>query len=220
MNTVVLSGGQDSATTLAVAAATGPIAACVHFTYGQRHAIEHDSAQWWAAHYNAPLITLDLPALQQAAPSALTHAGDIAANHPNLRHLPASFVPGRNIAFLTLAAAVARNLNAPHLWTGVCQTDYSGYPDCRLDTIQSAQATLRLALDWPELTIHTPLMHLTKAATFALAHQHGVLDHVIERTHTCYEGDHSTRHPWGYGCGACPACVIRARGWGEYTASA
>jgi len=212
---VVLSGGQDSATTLAYAAQQSTPYAAVHFEYGQRHAIEKDCAQWWADKYNIPLATLHIPALQ-AGDSALTHPGNINATHPTMTHLPASFVPGRNIVFLTLAAAVAMQHNAPTIYTGVCQTDGSGYPDCRQNTITALQETLRLGTDWHQLTIETPLMHLTKAETFDLANRLNVLNDIIEHTHTCYEGNHTTKHNWGYGCGTCPACRVRAKGWETY----
>ena len=213
---VVLSGGQDSSTTLAYAAGSTGVVACVHFQYGQRHAVERDSAQWWADRLAAPLVVLDVPAIGDAVSSALTSAGAVTDAHPNAPHLPASFVPGRNVVMLTLAAAVAHRLAAPNVWAGMSAVDYSGYPDCRPGTLRSTEQTIRLALDWPDCTLHLPLLDRSKADTFALAERLGVLDDVIEHTHTCYEGDHSTRHEWGYGCGACPACVIRRDGWREF----
>ena len=214
---VVLSGGQDSSTSLALASATHDVVACVHFQYGQRHAIERECALWWAERHDAPLVTLTVPAIGEAVHSALTSAGTISDAHPTSPHLPASFVPARNVVMLALAAAVAHRLDAPHVWAGMSAVDYSGYPDCRPRTLRSVEQTLRLALDWNDFTLHLPLLDRSKRDTFALAQRLGVLDDVIEHTHTCYEGDHSTRHEWGYGCGECPACTIRRDGWLEYT---
>lgn len=213
---VVLSGGQDSVTTLAIARDDSNVAGLIHFDYGQRHGIERDMAAWWSEHTGIPLAIIPINSLSHVGDSALIGHGDIAAAHPTLAHLPASFVPGRNIVMLTLAAAYAMRIGATDIYTGVCETDYSGYPDCRNDTIQRLADTLRAGLDFPELRIVTPLMWASKADTWALAAQHGVLHDVIHHTHTCYEGDHNTLHVWGYGCGTCPACTIRQRGWNEY----
>jgi 7-cyano-7-deazaguanine synthase len=216
---IVLSGGQDSATTMALAATQTNIIGAVWFDYGQRHAIEQQCAQYWANKYNTTLHTIDIHALNQTGYSALTHAGNTNHAHPNLKHLPATFVPGRNLIFLTLAAALAMKHNTTNIYTGVCETDYSGYPDCRQNTITSLQNTIQQGMDFPELTINTPLMNLNKAQTFHLANKLGVLNDIIYHTHTCYEGDHTTLHAWGYGCGKCPACTIRKNGWDEYQAT-
>ena len=214
-STIVLSGGQDSATTLAYAATTTQPTIAIHYQYGQRHHIEHQSAQRWADQYRTPLITIPVPALT-IGDSALTHPGDINATHPTNPNLPASFVPGRNLIFLTLAAAIAIQHDAPHIFTGICETDATGYPDCRQTTIDALQQTLRHGLDAPQITIHTPLMRRTKADTFRLAEHLGVLPDILEHTHTCYEGDRTHRHAWGYGCGTCTACKVRSAGWSEY----
>lgn len=213
---VVLSGGQDSCTTLALAASESEVRGCIHFRYGQRHGVELECARHWASRYGLPLEIAEVGALSTLGNSGLVESGDISAQHPTLKHLPASFVPGRNLIFLTLAAAYAMKLGAQDVYTGVCETDYSGYPDCRRATVDALEAAIRLGMDFPELSIKTPLMYLSKAATFELAERLGVLDDVLENTHTCYQGDRSTRHAYGYGCGLCPACRVRERGWKEY----
>lgn len=216
---VVLSGGQDSATTLLEARKHTEVVACVHFRYGQRHGIEQECAKWWADKFGIPLHVIDVSALAAIGDSALIGEGDVRASHARADHLPASFVPGRNLVFLTLASALGFKLGAPLLYTGVCQTDYSGYPDCRQATISALTEALRLGMDLPSLAIVTPLMAKTKAETFRMAADAGYLEDILEHTHTCYEGDHQTRHDWGYGCGTCPSCVLREKGWHEYQAS-
>jgi 7-cyano-7-deazaguanine synthase len=132
--------------------------------------------------------------------------------------LPNTFVPGRNLLFLTFAAALAYRRGAKHLVTGVCETDYSGYPDCRDDTVKAMQIAINLGMD-ARLVIHTPLMWIDKAATWNLAHEiggDGFVNLVQEDSHTCYQGDREHHHPWGYGCGVCPACKLRADGYGAY----
>jgi 7-cyano-7-deazaguanine synthase len=135
-------------------------------------------------------------------------------------NLPNTFVPGRNLLFLTFAAALAYRRGLRHIVTGVCETDFSGYPDCRDDTIKALQVTLNLGME-KRFVLHTPLMWIDKAATWQLAEDIGggvLVDLMAERTHTCYKGDRSHRHAWGYGCGECPACDLRARGWETYAA--
>lgn len=217
---VVLSGGQDSVTTFYQALQESDVVAAVHFFYGQRHAIERDCAAYHAEKADVPLIELPIEALSLIGNSGLLSTGaDINAPHAKRAHLPASFVPGRNLLFLTLAAAQAMKLDAVQVWTGVCQADFSGYPDCRQDTLDALQTALRLGMEFPELELLAPLMNLTKAQTFARAESLGVLESVIEFTHTCYNGDAYHRHNWGYGCGHCPSCRVRARGWAEYQAN-
>ena len=134
--------------------------------------------------------------------------------------LPTTFVPGRNLIFFSFAGALAYRRGARHIVAGMCETDYSGYPDCRDDTIKAMQVALSLGMD-KRVTIHTPLMWIDKAATFAMAREiagQGFLDIVVEDTHTCYVGDRAHRHPWGYGCGACPACQLRAQGYAKFIA--
>jgi queuosine biosynthesis protein QueC len=152
---------------------------------------------------------------QMIVDSALTTGGDVSQSHARLKHLPASFVPNRNAIFITLSHALAQKIGAEILITGVCETDYSGYPDCRAVFIDSIQKTLHLASD-TLIYIVTPLMKINKAQTFQLAENVSILDDVIELSHTCYNGDRTHRHDWGYGCGECPACKIRQEGWLQY----
>ena len=197
----------------------------VGFDYGQRHAVELDvrprireasptlNADWKARLGDDHVIKLD--ALAAISDSALTRdtAIEIADNG-----LPTTFVPGRNLIFFSFAGALAYRRGARHLVAGMCETDYSGYPDCRDDTVKAMQLALTLGLD-KRLTIHTPLMWIDKADTFAMAEQLGgqaLLDLIVEETHSCYLGDRTQRHDWGYGCGACPACQLRAQGFAKF----
>jgi 7-cyano-7-deazaguanine synthase len=160
---------------------------------------------------------IPLEALGRISETALTREVEIATAESGL---PTTFVPGRNLVFLTFAAALAYRRGCRHIVLGVCETDYSGYPDCRDDTIKAMQVALNLGLE-ARLVLHTPLMWRDKAATFALAEEIGgaeLLNLVIEQTHTCYLGDRMHRHDWGYGCGTCPACRLRADGFARWTA--
>lgn len=216
---VVLSGGQDSVTCLGYALKMFTRVAAVSFKYGQRHAIELQCADLLCKKYSIRHHVVDLGStLQSLVTSALVGSGDVSAPHAHKAGLPASFVPGRNALFLTLSHALAQELGAGAIITGVCQTDYSGYPDCRDEFIRAMQFALNTGYQTPGLAILTPLMHLTKGQTFLLADEMGWLTEVIENSHTCYEGDHDTKHEWGYGCGECPACLLRAKGWEEYKA--
>lgn len=155
---------------------------------------------------------LDLGVLGEISDTALTTGGEIKMTE---RGLPNTFVPGRNLLFLTLAAAMAFKRGIKHIVTGVCETDYSGYPDCRDDTIKALQVAINLGMA-TDVVLHTPLMWLDKAHTWDLAYCIGgekLVETIVEETHTCYTNDHSTKHEWGFGCGACPACEIRARGF-------
>ncbi len=222
---VLFSGGQDSTVCLAWALERFARVETVGFAYGQRHAIELEQrprilkrmvtlkADWKSRLGEDRVINLD--ALAAISDTALTRdmAIEIADNG-----LPTTFVPGRNLIFLSFAGAVAYRRSAGHLVAGMCETDYSGYPDCRDDTIKAMQLALTLGLD-KRLTVHTPLMWIDKAATFAMAEELGgkpLLDLVIEDSHSCYMGDRSQRHDWGYGCGTCPACELRAKGFAKY----
>jgi 7-cyano-7-deazaguanine synthase len=197
----------------------------VGFAYGQRHAVELDvrprirehiaalNADWKARLGDDHVVKLD--ALAAVSDSALTRdkAIEIADNG-----LPTTFVPGRNLIFFCFSGALAYRRGARHLVAGMCETDYSGYPDCRDDTVKAMQVALTLGLD-KRLTIHTPLMWIDKADTFAMAEQLGgqaLLDLIVEETHSCYLGDRTQRHEWGYGCGACPACQLRAQGFARF----
>ncbi|MDX2276839.1 MAG: 7-cyano-7-deazaguanine synthase QueC [Hyphomonadaceae bacterium] len=224
---VLFSAGQDSATCLAWALARYECVATIGFDYGQRHAVEllqrpivrgaiADLNPEWRARLGDDVV-VDLSGYGALAESALTADQAIAMS---ARGLPTTFVPGRNLVFLAVAAAQAYRLSAEVLVGGMCETDFSGYPDCRRDTIDAMQSALTLGLDAP-LTIETPLMHLTKAETWALAHELGgeaLVAVINEHSHTCYQGDRMHRHAWGYGCGACPACELRAKGWEAWTA--
>ena len=226
---VLFSGGQDSATCLVWALAHFDRVETVGFDYGQRHRVELDCRDTfraaltdrfpdWGARLGADHL-LDANVLRQLGASAMTD--DIAIEMTEAG-LPNTFVPGRNLLFFTLAGALAYRRGLRVLVGGMCETDYSGYPDCRDDTLKAQQATLSLGLD-RRFTVETPLMWLSKAETFALARELGgapLLDLIVENTHTCYVGDRATRHDWGYGCGACPACDLRAAGWREFQGAA
>lgn len=213
---VVLSGGQDSMTALGVAMLRASEVRAVSFNYGQKHAVELDAATDVCKEYNIDLTIVDLrPILQHMQSSALITHGDTTQPHPLLPTLPASFVPVRNALFLTAAYGLAIEQQCDAIFTGVCQTDYSGYPDCRNQFIQALNVALDMGYE-SRIEIVTPMMWLTKAETFALAAEVGILDDVLQYSVTCYEGDVIHRHPWGHGCGECPACKLRMKGWGEY----
>jgi 7-cyano-7-deazaguanine synthase len=219
---VLFSGGQDSATCLAQAFAAHDYVETIGFAYGQRHAVELQVRQQflqqlkaqfpqWAAKLG-PDHVLDMSTLGQISDTALTQDTAIAMQADGL---PNTFVPGRNLLFFTYAAALAYRRGLKALIGGMCETDYSGYPDCRDDTLKSLQATLNLGMQ-SRLLIETPLMWLSKAQTWQLAHSLGgdaLVALMQEHTHTCYLGDRSRRHDWGYGCGTCPACELRAKGY-------
>ncbi len=224
---VLFSGGQDSATCLAWALTRFSRVETIGFSYGQRHAIELDSRarlidgmialrpEWKAKlgeHH-----TLDIPTLGHISETALTRDTAIEMNDDGL---PNTFVPGRNLVFLTFAAALAYRRGITHIVGGMCETDYSGYPDCRDDTIKALNVALNLGMARP-FELHTPLMWLDKAETWALAEKlggKGLVDLIVEHSHTCYLGERGARHDWGYGCGECPACSLRAKGWAAYAA--
>ncbi|MET0544562.1 MAG: 7-cyano-7-deazaguanine synthase QueC [Variovorax sp.] len=225
---VLFSGGQDSTTCLAQALSKYERVETLGFDYGQRHRVELDVRGVVLAHLRerfpawAPrlgedhLLTLD--ALHQLGGSSLT---DEVAFAMQADGLPNTFVPGRNLLFLTLAGALAYRRGLQVIVTGVCETDFSGYPDCRDDTMKAMQLALSLGLE-RRLLIETPLMWIDKADTWQLAHTLGgdaLVDLIVEDTHTCYLGDRAHRHAWGYGCGSCPACELRLRGWNRYSES-
>jgi 7-cyano-7-deazaguanine synthase len=216
---VLFSGGQDSATCLVWALDRFAHVETLGFDYGQRHRVELDCrAAFRAAVPSAQLgpdHTLRLDALGAISDTALTRDAEIAMGAEGL---PNTFVPGRNIVFLTFAAALAYRRGLKHIVAGMCETDYSGYPDCRDDTIKALQVALNLGME-RRFVLHTPLMWLTKGDTWRLAESLGgpaLVRAVVEHTHTCYLGDRSHRHPWGYGCGTCPACELRTKGWQDY----
>ncbi len=223
---VLFSGGQDSTTCLAWALDRFEQVETIGFDYGQRHRVELDVrpdilGQLGRAfpNWNSRLRDdhlLDIGVLGRLSDTALTRDIEIATQNSGL---PNTFVPGRNLIFLTFAAALAHRRGIKHLVTGVCETDYSGYPDCRDDTIKAMQLAINLGME-SRFVIHTPLMWISKAATWQLAAEMGgppLIELIRARTHTCYEGDHRTVHRWGLGCGHCPACDLRAKGWQDFS---
>lgn len=226
---VLFSGGQDSATCLAWALDRFGTVETVGFDYGQRHRVElacrgnfrariAELDPKWSDRLG-PDHMLDLSVLGQVSETALTREAQIALRDDGL---PNTFVPGRNLLFFTLAAALASRRLLRHLVGGMCETDYSGYPDCRDDTLKSLQVTLNLGMG-SRAVVHTPLMWLDKAQTWALADQLGgrpLVELIRTGTHTCYRGEHEILHDWGYGCGDCPACELRSKGWEAFTLAA
>ena len=232
---VLFSGGQDSSTCLAWALQRYERVETIAFDYGQRHRVELDARlrvlaalrqqfPQWAARLGDDHL-LDVGVLGQISDTSLTRDTAFAMEASGL---PNTFVPGRNLLFLTLAAAVGYRRGMDVLVTGVCETDFSGYPDCRDDTIKAMQIALSLGMD-KRLLIDTPLMWIDKAQTWQMAHDVGdasgvagggqaLVDMIVEHSHTCYLGERTQRHAWGYGCGQCPACVLRAKGFGAYQA--
>ncbi len=219
---VLFSGGQDSTACLAWALARYEAVETIGFDYGQRHAVElacrrevrtalQNEFPRWATRLGDDHV-LDLALLGQISDTALTSAREIEMN---AQGLPNTFVPGRNLLFFNFAAAVAYRRGASVLVGGMCETDFSGYPDCRDNTLRALQVAISLGLDAP-MTIETPLMWLDKAQTWALAEELGgepLIDITVDHTHTCYLGDRSHRHEWGFGCGLCPACDLRRKGY-------
>lgn len=226
---VLFSGGQDSATCLAWALDRHERVETVGFDYGQRHRVELDCREGirsslaalkpdWASRLGDDHL-LDLSVLGRISDTSLTREAEITLRDDGL---PNSFVPGRNLLFFTLAAALACRRGLATLVGGMCETDYSGYPDCRHDTLEALERAINLGMA-TSLAIETPLMRIDKAGTWAMAEALGgeaLVDLVREETHSCYLGDRSRRHDWGYGCGACPACDLRARGWAQYSSGA
>jgi 7-cyano-7-deazaguanine synthase len=222
---VLFSGGQDSTVCLAWALERFSRVETVGFDYGQRHRIELEmrpriraelgklKAEWRSRLGEDHLVSLD--AIAAISESALTREVAIEIGESGL---PTTFVPGRNLIFLSFAGAVAYRRGAAHIVAGMCETDYSGYPDCRDETIKAMGRALELGMD-RRFELHTPLMWIDKAGTFALAQALGgdaLIRLVVEETHSCYLGDRSHRHAWGYGCGECPACKLRSAGWDKW----
>jgi 7-cyano-7-deazaguanine synthase len=226
---VLFSGGQDSATCLAWALARFGRIETVGFDYGQRHRVELDVRPVvlesmrsrfpdWAGRLGDDHM-LDLGVLGQVSDTALTRDVEIAMQDNGL---PNTFVPGRNLVFVTFAAALAYRRGLRHLVVGVCETDYSGYPDCRDDTMKAMQLALNLGME-SRFVLHTPLMWIDKAETWRLAESLGgaaLVDLIRDETHSCYRGDRSQRRDWGRGCGECPACALRAEGWRRFRGQA
>lgn len=222
---VLFSGGQDSATCLAWALDHFDHVETMAFDYGQNHRVELDvrlrfleklraAFPAWASKLGDDHL-IDMNLLAAISDTALTQDRAIEMTAAGL---PNTFVPGRNLMFFTTAAAVAYRRGARHLVGGMCETDYSGYPDCRDDTLKALQVALTLGLD-RRTTLHTPLMWINKAQTWSMAATLGgqtLINLIIEDSHTCYRGDRQNRHDWGYGCGHCPACELRKTGWDSY----
>lgn len=211
---VIFSGGQDSTTCLGWALNRFDEVVAIGFKYGQKHKIEIEQGKCIADELGVEFHVIDISFFGDLVDSALTHNGDVNEQHSRLKSLPASFVPNRNSLFITLAHAFAQKIGADTLVTGVCQTDYSGYPDCRQVFINEIQTALNLGSE-SDIEIKTPLMYLNKAETFALAEKEDVIDLVIAYSHTCYNGDR-TFNEWGHGCGECPACKLRKKGYEEF----
>ncbi len=222
---VLFSGGQDSTTCLAWALSRFARVETLGFDYGQRHRVELERraalrgglsqlSPEWAAKLGED-HTIAIEALGAISQTALTREAEIAFDETGL---PNTFVPGRNILFLTFAAALAYRRGIADIVGGMCETDYSGYPDCRDETIRNAERTLSLGMD-RDFAIHTPLMWIDKAATWRLALNLGgapLVRLIVEESHTCYLGERGQRFDWGYGCGECPACRLRAAGWEKF----
>jgi 7-cyano-7-deazaguanine synthase len=224
---VLFSGGQDSSVCLAWALERYTQVETVGFDYGQRHRVELEARRQvrdevkrvfpqWAVRLG-PDHTLDIRAFGAIGDTAMTEERAIEITD---KGLPSTFVPGRNLVFLLYAAALAERRDLRALVGGMCETDFSGYPDCRRRTMDAMEETLRLGMD-REFPIKTPLMHRSKAETWGMAKALGgdaLVDLILEHSHTCYLGRRDQRHDWGYGCGACPACELRANGWRDWIA--
>ena len=225
---VLFSGGQDSTVCLAWALDRYVQVETLGFAYGQRHAAELEQRgrlrdglaaikPVWGERLGADHM-LELPELGRLSDTALTRDAEIEMTAAGL---PSTFVPGRNLLFFTYAAALGYRRGITTLVGGMCATDYSGYPDCRNETLQALQRAISLGTD-REFDVQTPLMWVDKAGTWALAAELGgppLVDLIVEHSHTCYLGDRSRRHDWGYGCGECPACQLRAKGWEAWVAT-
>ena len=223
---VLFSGGQDSTVCLAWALDRYERVETIGFAYGQRHEIELVQRPVvreaiatmfppWGPRLGEDHV-LELATLGQISDTALTREAQFEMTAAGL---PNTFVPGRNLLFFTYAAALAYRRGVRTLIGGMCETDFSGYPDCRNDTLQSLARSISLGMDVP-FTIETPLMWVDKAGTWAMAQELGgaaLVELIVEHTHTCYTPDRTTRHAWGFGCGTCPACGLRAKGWGKWT---
>lgn len=214
---VIFSGGQDSTTTAAWAKENFAKVSLISFDYNQRHKIELSQAKIIANKLNLPLTIVPITFFESLVESALflDRSDSTSSAHQDNQNLPASFVPNRNALFITLAHAFAQKIHANHLVLGVSEVDYSGYPDCRSEFIQSISQSLNLGAQ-TKITIHTPLLFMNKAEEFSMAKDLGILDLILEDTHTCYDGNRDAKHSWGYGCGNCPACKLRKDGYEKF----
>ena len=225
---VLFSGGQDSSIALAWALSRFDHVETIGFDYGQRHSVELGARRavrramaaafpQWAARLGDDTVA-GATGLRDLGETALTHETEIVMAEDGL---PTTFVPGRNLLFRTLAGALAYRRHLGVLVAGMCEADYSGYPDCREAALTAQAEALRLGMD-ADIALETPLMHVSKAQSWRLAEELGgaaLVDLINEHSHTCYRGVRGARHDWGYGCGECPACELRARGWAEYRAN-
>ena len=226
---VLFSGGQDSSIALAWALSRYAHVETIGFDYGQRHSVELGARmavrremarvfpQW--AEKLGPDAIVGATGLRDLGETAMTHETEIVMKEDGL---PSTFVPGRNLLFMTLAGALAYRRHIGVLVAGMCEADYSGYPDCREAALDAQTQALRLGMD-SDIGLETPLMHISKAESWRLAESLGgaaLVDLINEHSHTCYLGERGARYEWGYGCGACPACVLRAKGWAEYRGQA
>ena len=217
---VVFSGGQDSTTCLFWAKRHFARVTALSFVYGQKHALEVELAEKIAMKAGVRFERMDIPFIAKLSRNSLTDPSIAMDKEKPAGTPPNTFVPGRNLFFLSIAAVFAQQHGIRHIVTGVSQTDFSGYPDCRDDSIKALQVAVNLGMD-SRYTLHTPLMFLDKAATWRLAEELGgqpLVDVILEESHTCYEGERGRRFAWGYGCGVCPACLLRRRGYEAYMA--
>ena len=210
---VVFSGGQDSTICLVMALQASDNVLAVSFNYGQKNAIESECARKIAQKLKVKRVVLDIPVFEALGDSALVTGDDVTKRH-RLGNMPASYVPGRNAIFLTTAYAVALKRNARYIYTGISAADNSGYPDCSLGFITLLNSALNRGYN-AQIGIQTPLIHYNKAEEFRIAKQLDILDLIVEDTHSCYNGVRDKLHKWGYGCGECAACRLRANGWKE-----
>jgi 7-cyano-7-deazaguanine synthase len=211
---LLFSGGQDSTTCLAQALQSGYQVTCLSFNYGQKHSIELEQSRIICDRFGVDLEVVDVRGLFENSALLQSSGQDVSDNHGTFKDLPASFVPGRNMIFLSIAAAKAVSRGIDVVITGVCETDYSGYPDCRQRFIDSMRNTINLATE-SNLVILTPLMYKSKAETWKMAKDLGILDVIVDLSHTDYNGDRSEKHDWGYGSLDNPATILRAKGYNE-----
>jgi len=214
---VLFSGGMDSAVCLKWAMDRYERPKAIIFDYGQKHSVEINQARRICRSWNVPYAEVDIKTFGHMVDSGLVDdTGEVDGFHKRLKHLPASYVPNRNALFLTLAHAYAQRHRVSTMVFGASQTDDSGYPDCRKHFINGMEAALNIGSD-SEIAILAPLLNKNKADIFKMAYGQGILQTLIEETHTCYNGIRE-KHDWGYGCGECPSCKIRKEGWSKYRA--
>jgi len=212
---LIFSGGQDSTTCLGWALENYAEVEAISFIYGQKHSIEIQQAKKICYKYHIKHHLIDISFFKDIVNSALTSKNDVNEQHEDNKNLPASFVPNRNAMFITIAHALAQKIKADVLITGVCETDYSGYPDCRLVFVRSIERSLNSGAD-VSIKIKTPLMRLNKTQIWQLSKDVGIINDVIELSHTCYNGIRDKKFTWGYGCDNCPACKLRKQGFIQF----